>query len=179
MGFRVPKNKIIKSKYTSGKEYMFVSTYREYQGYYYESSGKIYAGETYDSAAPELIRINSSNVNRLLTNPFTYIYGKVAKNNTIKFTPSIPVSSVVFNPNNQTTQFTNRYFTNKVNVSPTIIKEISKDTYDKVITDPIYNAIVIKWNNEGDNTIAIAEAEKKMPGITAFLEEETGDSFEG
>jgi hypothetical protein len=65
MGFRVPKNKIIKSKYTSGKEYMFVSTYREYQGYYYESNGKIYAGETYDSAAPELIRINSSNVEQL------------------------------------------------------------------------------------------------------------------
>jgi hypothetical protein len=179
MGFRVPKNQIIKSKYTSGKEYMFVSTYREYQGYYYESSGKLYAGEVYDSAAPELMRINSNNVNRLLTNPFTYVYGKVAKNNTITFTSPTLVPSVVFNPNNQTTQFTNRYFTNKVNVSPTIIKEISKDTYDKIVTDPIYNTVIIKWNNEGNNDIAIAEAEKKMPGITAFLKEETGDSFEG
>lgn len=179
MGFRVPKNQIIKSKYTAGKEYMFVSTYREYQGYYYESSGKIYAGEKYDSAAPELIKINSTNVNRLLTNPFTYIYGKVAKNNTIKFTSTPSVSSVIFDPNSQTTQFTNRYFTHKVNISPIVIKEISKDTYDKISTDPIYNKIVVKWNNEGDNTIAIAEAEKKMPGIAAFLKEETGDSFEG
>ena len=40
MGLRVPQNQIVESKYTSGNEYMFAKTYKEYKGYYYEMSGK-------------------------------------------------------------------------------------------------------------------------------------------
>ena len=43
MGVRVPQNQIIESKYTSGNEYMFAKTYKEYKGYYYEMSGKQFA----------------------------------------------------------------------------------------------------------------------------------------
>jgi hypothetical protein len=44
MGIRIPKNQTVESKYTSGKEYMFVSTQNEYKGYYYEMNGKIQPG---------------------------------------------------------------------------------------------------------------------------------------
>ena len=78
MGLRVPQNQIVTSKYTSGKEYIFNSTYREYIGYYYELNGKLFAGKEFSTTSPELIRINSNKVNNLLTHPSTYVYGKIS-----------------------------------------------------------------------------------------------------
>ena len=36
MALRILKNLIVTSKYTSGGEYMFKSTQKEYKGYYYD-----------------------------------------------------------------------------------------------------------------------------------------------
>lgn len=174
MGIRIPSNKI-QSKYTSGGELMFKETYREYMGYYYELNNNIYAGKEFNSSAPELMKINSPKVNRLLTNPATLIYGKISK---IKL-PSSVIPSFIYQSNKQTTRFADRYFTQKTNVVPIIIKEIDKDTYNIIKNDPIYVSIIIKWDNEGSNTLTLENAEKQMPGIKKFLEEEDNilDSF--
>lgn len=175
MGIRIPSNKI-QNKYTSGGEFMFKETYREYTGHYYEMNGKSYAGKEFSSSSPELIKMNSPQVNRLLTNPATIIYGKVSN---IKIPNSI-VPSFVYQASKQTTRFVDRYFTQKSNVVPVIIKEINKETYNNVKNDPIYISIMIKWDNEGSNALTLKNAEKQMPGIKKFLEGEDDilDSFE-
>jgi hypothetical protein len=174
MGIRIPSNKI-QSKYTSGNELMFKETYREYKGHYYEMNGNLYAGKEFSSTAPELMKINSPKVNRLLTNPATIVYGKVSN---IKIPNSI-IPSFIYQADKQTTRFVDRYFTKKTNVVPIVIKEISKETYNSVKNDPIYVSIMIRWDNEGSNTLTLENAEKQMSGIKKFLEEEddTLDSF--
>jgi hypothetical protein len=78
MNIKLPPNIIVTSKYTSGDEYMFESTYNKYQGYYYELNGKIYAGKVFDSFAPILVKIESKSTNPALMNPATYLYAKLS-----------------------------------------------------------------------------------------------------
>ena len=54
---RLPKNIISENLYTSGNEFVDATTNSLYQGYYYEINGKFYAGGTFDSKAPEIIKI--------------------------------------------------------------------------------------------------------------------------
>ena len=41
---RAPSNIVTTSKYTLGKEFVLADSYKDYQGYYYEISGKYFAG---------------------------------------------------------------------------------------------------------------------------------------
>ena len=66
MALRILKNLIVTSKYTSGGEYMFKSTQKEYKGYYYELNGKIYAGKEFKTASYELLKIDIKNINPFL-----------------------------------------------------------------------------------------------------------------
>lgn len=166
MGLRIPQNKII-SKYTSGGEYIFVDTYREYQGYYYEINNKTFAGKNFNIKALEIIKKNSDKVNTLLTKPSTYIYGKVSGTKIINTNPK----SQVYKQDFFATGYTDRYFVQKLNIVPILIKEVDNESYEKAKNDPLYNTLMIKWNNEKENTKAVAEAEKQMPGITAFLQD--------
>jgi len=55
MALRIPKNQIITGKYTLGKEYVILSSYAPYQGYYYNLNGRTFAGKEFDPKAPEII----------------------------------------------------------------------------------------------------------------------------
>ena len=158
MGLRIPTNQIITNKYTSGKEYMFVSTYREYIGYYYELKGKTYAGKEFNINAPEIILIHSDQVNKLLTNPNTYIYGKVSGTKIVK----TKVVSAPFTGNESI-----RYFIKKLNTN--LIKEVDEVTFTNAQSDPIYTTLSTYF------TYAITEeelnkADTKMSGIKAYLQ---------
>jgi cell division protein FtsI/penicillin-binding protein 2 len=169
MGIRIPQNQIVKSKYTIGKEYMFELTHREYQGYYYELNNKMYAGKEFNTNAPILVKIIPENINTLLTKASTYVYGRVSKT---KLSQSKIVSSV-FSPTEADYQksSTNRYFIKKLNSNPILIKEINEELYNQIQKDPLYISIIIKWNVTGDNTDVLKEAEKKIPGISIFLQD--------
>ncbi len=164
MALRIPQNKIVKSKYTAGKEYMFETTYREYQGYYYELNGKLFAGKEFNSNAPILIKINSDNVNKLLTNPQTYAYGRVSG---IKIN-NIPPSTII---NKSNIFITKRYFYKKLNSNPILIREINKETFDYFQSNPLYQVISIDIPEGGffANQSSLEEANQKMPGIKDFL----------
>lgn len=157
MGLRVPQNQIVESKYTSGKEYMFNDTYREYIGYYYELNGKLFAGKEFNVNAPELIKINSSGVNNLLTNPFTYIYGKISgvKLNNIK-------------PQSYTYQYdsTKRYFS--YYITKNLIKEINKENFDLLLSNPLYKTISLTYQ-KGFSPEELDKAELIIPGIKTFV----------
>ena len=74
----VPKNNIVAGKYTSGGEFVILSTNAPYQGYYYELNNKFYSGKEYSPTAPEIIRIQSPEKNRLLNSLPTAIYSLVS-----------------------------------------------------------------------------------------------------
>lgn len=159
MALRIPQNQIVTSKYTSGKEFMFNKTYREYIGYYYELNEKLFAGKEFNSTAPELIRINSSKVNSLLTHPTTYIYGKISG---IKLNNST-ISSFIYRYDSNI-----RYFSYQINRN--LIKEIDKDTFSnfKLNPNPIYKIISLNYIG-GFNDNELKEAEKIIPGITMYI----------
>jgi len=165
MALRIPQNKIVKSKYTTGKEYMFETTYREYQGYYYELNGKLFAGKEFNSNAPILIKINSDNVNKLLTNPQTYAYGRVSgtkvKTNKIVSLPQSDTSSLIDKGGEYFLQF----YCSKINSN--IIKSIDEQTYVNLQSNPLYKTTYIgTYNNK--NQIP-DDAEKQLSGIKTFL----------
>ena len=77
---RIPSNIITENQYTAGKEYMYLTTYKEYIGYYYIINDKYFTGKTYNSNSSsfELIKIEKENTNLLLTQASTYIYGLIS-----------------------------------------------------------------------------------------------------
>jgi hypothetical protein len=164
MALKLPKNIILTSKYTQGKEYMFVETYKEYQGYYYELNGKLFAGKEFDAYAPELIKLSSNKVNPLLTRLSTYVYGALSKNTNISLSTVFNSLSVDNNPFiDQSGEET--YYTRKINETPYSIKQISKDTYDSIQRNPIYQTVILKPDYSN-----IDQAEQQIPGLKAFLE---------
>jgi hypothetical protein len=164
MAIRIPKNQTVESKYTSGKEYMFVSTQNEYKGYYYEMNGKIFAGEKFKPGDPEIIKIKSDKYNMLLGNAATYLYGLVSKVklNNVKFNSLPKLDDSDLDTFSDITEVTDKYYVKKVNSN--IIKQIDKETFLKLQSNPLYITISIKPDNSN-----IEEAEKQMPGIKAFL----------
>ena len=160
MGLRIPSNKVVNSQYTSGGEYMFESTYRDYQGYYYESNGNKYAGKEFNANAPLLIKINSSNVNTLLTNPSTYVYGAVSG---IILNNQEP-SSYYFNAD--TTNNVDRYFISKHNNN--IIKEIDQNTYGQFKNDSLYSSVSLYYQNTFKESDLNA-AEQVIPGLKTYI----------
>jgi hypothetical protein len=167
MSLRIPSNQIVKSKYTIGKEYIFESTYREYQGYYYELNGKLFAGKEFNINAPILVKINLSNINPLRTNPSTLVYGIISgiKLNTIP-PPSIISKSNIFTEK--------RYFYKKINSNPILIKEINEDTFNSMQSNPLYQTISVGIPKGGffANQSSLEVYDKIMPGIKLFITSE-------
>jgi len=160
MSLRIPSNQIVKSKYTIGKEYMFESTYREYQGYYYELNGKLFAGKEFNNNAPVLVKINLNNINPLRTNPATLVYGIISG---IKL-DNTKINSYYFNVDTTNNVF--RYFIKKVNEN--IIKEINEDTFKQIQSNPIYLSVSLYYQssfNEND----LNNADKKISGLKEYI----------
>ena len=164
MSIKLPKNIIIESKYTQGNEYMFLTTYKKYQGYYYELNGKIFAGKEFDVFAPELIKLTSSNVNPLLINSATYIYGILSKNFKTISNSSKVNSIVKDNDPNLDSSGEETYYAKKINEIPYSIKQINKATYDNLQSDLFYKTTIL--NADQSN---LEQAEKQIPGLKAFL----------
>jgi len=158
MGIRIPKNQTVESKYTSGGEFMFASTQNEYKGYYYELNNKTYAGEKFDSNNLEIIKIKSDKYNTLLGNAATYIYGVVSG---IKLNNKKPIPYIYKYDSDK------RYFS--YNTTNKIIKEINKDNFDSLQSNPLYVTVALSFIN-GFNDNELNEAEKRIPGIKTFAE---------
>ena len=162
MALKVPKNQIIISKYTSGGEYVTDKEYKNYQGYYYELNNKAYVGKEFNATSSILLKANSPDVNKLITNPFTSIYGAVSG---IKINNLSP-SSYYFNPDIVDTSNVFRYFTKKINSD--IIKEISKDSFDQIKFDPLYISVSLFYQNSF-NENELNDADKKIPGLKDYI----------
>lgn len=166
MAIRIPQNQI-QYNYTSGKEYMDVSSYREYQGYYYKLSGKIFAGNEFNSNAPELIPIPKDNINipnkfnSLLTKASTYTYGRISGAK-IKQTK---INSIPFNNKDNIL----RYFIKKIDTH--IIKEVDETTFINTQFDPLYQTLSVNFNYALTDK-ELDELDKKMLGIKIYLQDD-------
>jgi hypothetical protein len=161
MAVRIPQNQIITNQYTSGGEYVLVGNQKEYQGYYYEMNGKTFASKGKDEkpnpSDSEIIKRNSEKYNKLLDNPTTYVYGMISG---IKINNFIPTSTI-YNYNSDVRYFT--YLTTKKT-----IKEVNEDTFNQIQTNPVYTSVKLNFVS-GFKENELKEAEKKIPGITDFI----------
>jgi hypothetical protein len=163
MSLKIPKNIIIESKYTQGKEYMTINTYKEYQGYYYELNDRVFAGKEFDVFAPELIRFSSNKINPLLTRLSTYAYAALSQKQNNILSTVINILATDINPNTDKSG-EETYYTRKINEIPYSIKQIDKKTYNNTLKDPIYQSVILKADYSN-----IDQAEQQIPGLKAFL----------
>lgn len=161
MNINLPQNSI---KFTSGGEYILANTQKEYKGYYYVLYNKIYAGEKINANNPELIKITSDNSdefkNKLLNNNniSSFYYGLISKVNILKN------DNVVSIPWDESREV--HFFCLKKNTN--IIKEIDKETYNILKSDPLYKTTYTGYY-ENYRYQTPQEAEKDIPGIEAFI----------
>lgn len=156
---KIPSN-LITFNYTSGREYIYISNYRYYQGHYYELNSRYFAGKKYSSNAPELIKAGSPEVNSLLTRSSTYVYGVLSKK---KISDSGLPPAFLYKDESNT-----RYFLSKVNTDPILIREVSKETFEKYRNNPFYKSVILN-DTGGIDSNELSEAEKIIPGITTFV----------
>ena len=153
---RAPKN-LVKVKYTMGEKYVD-SNFNPYTGYYCELRGKAYPGKVYTGKAKPLILISS-----------------LVKNDKI--------NGIAFNIEStydSTKEYMLRYFIKYIHTIPIYIKEINVDTYNSINNNPLYQTIALKFYasfqgptlNGSFNKDEVEQADKKMPGIKLFLQEE-------
>ena len=158
----VPKSYIVTVKYTSGGEFVESSSNAPYQGYYYELNNKFYSGKEYSPTAPEIIRIQSPERNRLLNNIPTAIYSLISgiTSKSISAPPIKILPSEKYSINKSI-----RFFCKKINSD--IIKEIDEQTYKSLQSQPIYQTTFIGIYN--GKTQTVDQADQQVPGLKAFL----------
>jgi hypothetical protein len=158
---RIPLDLITKDKYTTGKEFIYLDTYENYQGYYYILNNKFFEGKVFRTDSRELIKVSSDKVNKLKLSSALSLFAKLSN---IKL-PNTKLPS--FNHNGQDPI---RYFAKKINTSPILIKEIDKNTFDSTQSDSIYQTISINLpSGDFTNSKVLDDADKQMPGLKAFL----------
>jgi hypothetical protein len=170
---KLPSNLIV-SKYTSGKQYMYIDTYKEYIGYYYEFAGRKYVGREFSVNAPELIEISSPKISPLINNPSTFVYGVLSGINL----PQNEVASIPYSDNLPDARVggvppSTQFFCKKVNDN--IIKEINEKTYKSLQNNPLYITTFTGFYNNQNQNIDIAD--NQLPGLYSFINSENiGDA---
>lgn len=161
---RAPKN-LVKVKYTRGEKYVD-SNFNPYTGYYCELQGKAYPGKVYTGKSKPLILISSLNkdnkINSYYFDPRNTVNEETEEGNIL------PGKKFIF-----------RYFIKYINTIPVYIKEINANTYSAVKDNALYQTIALKYNTEFAfrrggyfNIDEVEQADKKMPGIKLYLQEE-------
>ena len=155
---RVPKNIIQVGKYTSGGEFVEEKTNKPYQGYYFELNGSLYTGKEYSIDAIKIIKKQDQNqlYNSSNTALFSLVSGITSQQLSVP-----PINSISINTTST------RFFAQKINVNPIIIKEVDEKSYISVRGNPLYKTTFIgNYNGVNQN---VDQAEKQIPGLTAFL----------
>ena len=155
---------------------MYATTYQEYQGYYYEFSGKKYTGKEFSIDALEIIKKSSDKISSLLktNNPTLSIYGILSginlNNTDVSSIPHISnsylsIASQSGTSDNNTLSLS--FYCRKINEKDIKIKEIDEKTYKSLQQNSLYQTTYIGLYN--NKTQFLEDAEKQLPGLTLFL----------
>lgn len=155
---RVPKNIIQTGKYTSGGEFVEELSNKPYQGYYYELNGSLYTGKEYSVNAVKIIK--NQNQNQLYNNSntamFSFMSGITSQQLSVPSINSISANTT-----------STRFFAQKINVNPIIIKETDEKSYVSLQGTPLYKTTFIgSYNGVNQN---VNQAEAQIPGLKTFL----------
>jgi hypothetical protein len=164
---RVPKNIIQVGKYTSGGEFVEEKTNKPYQGYYYELNGSLYTGREYSIDAIKIIKKEDQNqlYNSSNTALFSLVSGITSQQLSVPSINSINVNNL--SDVGLRSYPSTRFYTQKINVNPIIIKEVDEKSYISVRGNPLYKTTFIgNYNDINQNE---DQAEKQMPGLKTFL----------
>ena len=160
---RIPLNQIVSNKYTVGKELIYESSYKEYQGYYYEINDKIFAGKEFRYDAPTLIKINSDNINILKQNPKTERYSVVSNQKIFKEKKIISQPTGGNTPEGDLKEI--NFYCKQINTN--IIKRIDEDVYVSLQNNPLYQTTFVgEYDSQNQS---LEEAEKQIPGILDWV----------
>ena len=158
---KIPSNIIIVESYTIGKEFIYETTYKEYQGYYYELNNKFFAGKEFDPNAPRLLKLGSPEVNPLKLNPATSTYANLTETKIYNKIPSIPFSSNISGI---------KYLAKQVNSNPVRIVFTTEGALGNSGQYPEYVFTSIDYQPEFGFNIT-EENIKDIPEIKIFLAE--------
>lgn len=168
MSVRIPLNQIVTSRYTSGKEYIYETSYKEYIGYYYELNGKIFAGKEFRYDAPILIKINSDSINILKLNPKTNLYSAISNSTMTKEKKIVSIPLILSDGT--------KYFAKKLNSNPIRIFFVSEDTYNENFNkNVLYSFTFLNFDMEWGFSIT-DQNRKDIPEIDLFLKEYSQNS---
>ena len=158
---KIPNN-LIKYNYTSGNEFVNPKTNIPYQGYYYEINSIFFAGRQFNADASKIIK--KENENKYLNNSRTATYAKLTGYTTQKSNePKLIALPQIGSDNINLDYGYSRFFAQKINNNPIIIKEIDEKTYNSLQNSLLYRTTYI------DNTQSPIQAESQMPGLKTFL----------
>lgn len=167
-----PLSEITENLYTAGSEFVDLVTGKPYVGYYFSTTdGKYFSGKTNNNSAREIIKAQQS-VNTYLVQPSEHY---------------LP------NPNDADYEkgFIIRYIIKRVNSGEDTIKEVSKEEYDRLKNNPLYNRVELEWKITGrifddlsnmlypiygvssTNRMKINQLEPKIPGISKVFKNYT------
>jgi len=160
---KIPANIILENLYTIGKEFIYESSYKEYQGYYYKLNDRFFAGKEFNTNSPRLLKLDSDEINPLRLNPQTSTYASLKRakipNNRI---PSIPLNSLSGGV---------KYIAKKLNSNPIKIIFTTEEAWENPNKYPEYVFISVSYDIEygfGDIT---EENRRIIPEIDIFLSE--------
>jgi len=156
----IPSN-LIQTNYTSGNEFVEKNTNVNYIGYYYSLNNSFFVGKTFDPNAVELIK--NTDINQLYNSPQTALFSFASGITSQQLQPStftsIPKSELDTDQDSNIT-----YYARKTNIIPITIKQISKDDYNKLSTDPFYQTAYVNPNYSN-----LDQADKQLPGLKTWL----------
>lgn len=166
-----PSNTVASGKYTIGDKFVLANSGADYQGYYYEFQGKLFAGREFNIFAPQIIKkvetIENEDFEEGENENFRT---RLFSSKTNKF-PSIPLHKDEFfglDPINSSPYNDSfRFFAKKNGTNPILIKEISRETFKSLQSNPLYQTLSISKNNI--NPTDLDRANKIMVGIKDFL----------
>lgn len=190
-----PKNKIKENQYTAGKEYSYPSG-KEYVGYYYVlSNGDVFSGRNPQVSFSKPL-IPYSEALQKQNNPEVSFYNKLTSQDPIstiqKYQP-IPIYYPILSENDYKLGSITRYFCNRIDSDSTTIKEISKETYNSLISKDgkydgvLHTTVLLPWQISGPavdlyrngiiirpgvvttNIRQIEIANQKFPGLLGYL----------
>jgi hypothetical protein len=167
---KIPQNQIKTGLYTIGKEFVDKKTHEPYQGYYYELSNKYFAGKEFNNSAPEIIKVSSSNFNKLLLNKNTKTYGSLSKLSliftNIKF-KSLPEGGEYSIQHSEGRSGDEGVFFYCKKYNSDVIKKIDEETYNSLKQDILYMTTFVGRYNGVYQTLDTAD--KQVPGVKDWV----------
>ena len=182
-----PLSKITPSLHTSGSEFFLKETQKDYKGSYYSTyDGKFFTEKTPSSNSKELIKY--SKLSTRSENSVSSLYNKIT--NTGKSSPKyIKAFTVLPTEADYANGFIQRYYTRRVNGDASSIKEVNKEDFNTVKTNPLYTQVEVTWIITGvlEDTIlaqgiishgvvtknyqTILAAEKQIPQLLSVVQD--------